>query len=289
MIQDQGLTTLNRPTSVRWEAWALLTAAAVAVAVGTIARGMVGVTEWVFNADNLADSLPLALPFLVGAGVMVGAGRWAAGRQSLVIGAVLVALSGAMAVALDVVFTLMTTGQGLGDTSWWLPAFGILLAASSTIGFSALAIGIWRSGSRAWGGLRAAAALGVALVAALAAAGPLVTTALSLQGNPVSPYLVTIGLTSASVAATGALAIACIRAAPTRTPLPELLIAAGATIHAVVHGGWWWLLLGSMGPDGSVVDWLTLVEPVGNAALLAMAAGFASGALFWPAEDWSGA
>ena len=170
------------------------------------------------------------------------------------------------------------------DTGWWFPTVGIFLGASSAIGFSALAIGIWRSVPWRWSGIRAAAAVGVGLVAALAAAGPVVTTTLTLDGDPLTPYLLTTGLTTASIAATGALAVAAIRAAPSRTPLPELLIAAGAAINAVIHGGWWWLL-GTTGPDGIGSFWLTLANPLSHATLLAIALGFAAGALFWPTED----
>ncbi len=284
MIQDQGLSAGARPVAVRWEVWALLGAAVVAIGVGTVARGMIGVPAWVLNTENLSSALPLALPFLVAAGVMVGMGRWPAARTWLVTGAALIALSGAFAVAMDVTFSLMVTGTGIEGTDGWLPIVGTLLGASSAIGFSALAIGIWRSVSWAWGGLRAAAAVGVGLIVVLAAAGPVVTTALTLDGASLAPYLLTSGLTTASIAATGALAVAAIRAAPAHTPLPELLIATGATIHAVIHGGWWWLL-GTTGPDGIWSLWLTLANPLGYAALMAIALGFASGALFWPAED----
>jgi hypothetical protein len=284
LTQDQGLSAGARPIAVRWEVWALLCGAAVAVGMGTIARGMIGVPEWVFNTENLSSALPLALPFLVAAGVMAGMGRWPAAKAWLATGAALIALSGAFAVAMDVTFSLMVTGTGIEGTNGWLPIVGTLLGASSAIGYSVLAIGIWRSVSWAWGGLRAAAAVGVGLIVMLAAAGPVVTTALTLDGTSAFPYVLTTGLTTASIAAPGALAVAAIRATPARTPLPELFIAAGATIHAVIYGGWWWVL-GTTGPDGVGSLWLTLANPLSYAALLAIALGFASGALFWPAED----
>ena len=36
---------------------------------------------------------------------------------------------------------------------------------------------------------------------------------------------------------------------------------------------------------GPAFEVLTFAQPVGNVAALVLAAGFASGALFWPAED----
>ena len=77
-MAEDGATTFTRPIAVRWEAWALLAAAAAAVAVGTIVRGFLG-SDWYFNTENLANSTPLALPFLIAAGVVIGAGRWPAG------------------------------------------------------------------------------------------------------------------------------------------------------------------------------------------------------------------
>ena len=59
-MRDQELTAGSRPNAVRWEASLLLAAAIAAVGLGTFARGFVGVSDWVFNTENLADSLPLA-------------------------------------------------------------------------------------------------------------------------------------------------------------------------------------------------------------------------------------
>ena len=71
----------------------------LAVGIGTVANGFFG-QEWYFNADNVVDALPLALPFLVSAGVVAGQDRWPAGRTWLTAGAWLLAAAGALAVVL---------------------------------------------------------------------------------------------------------------------------------------------------------------------------------------------
>src|SRR6188472_2692168 len=87
--------------ATRWQVRALLVVAILAVIVGTIANGFYG-QDWFFNADNVVDALPLALPFLVAAGVIAGQDRWPAGRTWLTVGAWLLAASGALAVLFQV-------------------------------------------------------------------------------------------------------------------------------------------------------------------------------------------
>jgi hypothetical protein len=285
--QDQGLIPITRPITIRWEAWALLAAAAVAVAVGTYARGVIG-TDWIFTTDNLARSAPLAIPFLIAAGVVVGAGRWPAAGRWLLTGAALIALSGALSAAADVAIALWAAEGGLIDLTGWFSAIGILNGAVSPIGYSALAIGLWRSASGARGTARTVGAVAAVIVTLLAAAGPIVTTALSLTSFGSEVYLQSLlaaVLASATAAAIGALAIAALRAAPRGTPLPELLIAAGAIVHAAVLGAMYWVLWAWFNDSSIAFAVLGVTGPLGNAAALVLAAGFASGALFWPAED----
>ena len=71
----------------------MIVAAVLAVGIGTVANGFFG-QEWYFNADNVVDALPLALPFLVSAGVIAGQDRWPAGRTWLTAGAWLLAAAG---------------------------------------------------------------------------------------------------------------------------------------------------------------------------------------------------
>jgi hypothetical protein len=286
VIEEQGYTTSTRPISVRWEAWALLAAAAGAVAAGTWARGFAGVEEWVFNTDNLADSTTLALPFLVAAGVVIGAGRWPAAGSSLLVGAALLALSGAMQAASDFLFAWLADDRiGFDEFQSWLSVTGIVELASSAAAFGALAIGLWRSAPETWTGSRRITAVGVGVATLVAATGLLVTFVTSL-GRPgvttidVWGYL-SVGLIFAGIVAIGALAVAAVRAVPKRSPLPEVLIASGATVLAVWNGGTMWL--GALGEVGVAI--LTYAPPLSIIAMLVLAAGFASGALFWPAED----
>ena len=135
---------------------------------------------------------------------------------------------------------------------------------------------------------RTVAAVGAAIVTLVAAAGPIVTTTLSgvrIGSDTLLPTLLSVGLTSATIAAIGALAVAAIRAAPARTPLPELLIAAGATVHAAVLGLMYWVLWTFIDDQAIAFVIVDITVPLGDVAALVLAAGFASGALFWPAED----
>lgn len=286
-IQDQTVIPVTRPFTVRWEAWALLAGAVAAVAAGTYARGVVG-ADWIFTTDNLARSAPLAIPFLIAAGVVVGAGRWPAVGRWLAIGAVLLAVGGALSAAAEVAFALGAVAGELGDMTGWLFAIGTLNGAASTIGFSALAIGLWHSASGAWDTARTVAAVGAGVVTLLAAAGPIVTTALAGARFDVGVSwqgVLGVALTSGMIAAIGALAIGALRAAPMRTPLPELLIAAGAIVHAAVLGAMHWVSWAFIDVQSTAFGVLGVTGPLDDVATLVLAAGFASGALFWPAED----
>jgi hypothetical protein len=284
LMEDHGASAVTRPITVRWEAWALLAAAAGAVAVGTIVRGFIG-SDWFFNTDNLANSAPLALPFLIAAGVVIGAGRWPGAGRELGVGAILLACSGVLTAVTGVLLAMVTTSGGLVDLNDVFLPLGIVTATALTFGYAALAIALWDSAPGELGAGRTMAAIGVGIVTLAAAAGPLVTTATTtFVGDGFAVYLLGAGMTSASVAALGALAVAAVLAIPNRTPVPELLIAAGATLDAVIDGGTWWLLATMQG-DGPAFELLTFAQPVGNVASLVLAAGFASGALFWPVED----
>jgi hypothetical protein len=282
-VDDDGIIPITRPIAVPWGAWALLAAAAAAVAIGTVAEGVVGL-DWTFTTDNLVRSLPLALPFLVAAGVVVGAGRWPAGERWLVGGAMLLAVSGGLAVASDVAFGLMAMGtaDSMETAQSMLPVVGLLNGASAMLAFAALAVGLWRSARPPWNGPRAAAAVSVGLVAWIAAAGPVATTAMTITMDDLG-YLPFAGLQTLSYAATGAVAVAALLAAPARTPLPEVLIASGAAVVAIVSGGSWWALATLQG-DGSPLAFevLSVIQPIGTIAFVVLAAGFGSGASSGP-------
>ena len=274
-----------RPASrdVPWQVWAFAAAAILAIAVGTVARGFLG-QDWFFNADNVADSLPLALPFLVAAGVMLGADRWAPGQTWLLAGAWLLALHGLLGVVFELQVASITNDGAISATDPWPVVNGLLDGSSHALGFSALAIGMWRSSSNEWRRVPAWAAFVVAAVTAVTVAGLLATNlAVVAQAQVPTPYVVaSVVLYAAFVAAAAALAIAALRATPPTRPFPELLIAAGAAIYGINRGLAWWLS-GVLPPD-SGLHRLTFTD-IADAALLAVAIGFASGALFRPAED----
>ena len=275
-----------RSTQVPWQPWMLAVAAMIAIALGTVARGYFGL-DWFFNTDNLTDSLPLALPFLVAAGVMVGVNRWTPGRTWLLAGAWLLALHGVLDVSFELqLASLMTDGQAFGWAAAepWLTARYVLNGASQTFAFGALAIGMLRSPAAKWSRTRRWVAALIAVAVGATATGLLVVNLTVPVTAPGRTPVLLIGLVlySGFVAAAGALAIAGLRAAPRRLPIPELLIAASAAIYAINRGLAWWLL-GIVPPDSALL-WTTNAR-FADAALLALAVGFGSGALFGTPED----
>jgi hypothetical protein len=253
-------------------------AAIVAIAVGTFARGVFG-PDWFFNADNLADSLPLALPFLVAAGVMLGMNRWSPGRTWFVIGAWLLALHGALGVLLALQLASIMSDGAFSVPAPWPAAQGWVNGAAQALGFGALAVGMWRAPADGWRRRARWAALIIGVATALTVAGLMyVNLAALVVTHALTPeWVLIVVLGGLFVAAAGAFAVACLRAAPRSMPFPELLIAAGAVIYGLNRGLAWWLF-GVVPPDSALV-WLT-DSSIANAALLAVAVGFGSAAFF---------
>ena len=83
--------------------------------------------------------------------------------------------------------------------------------------------------------------IGIAVVIAIAAAGPF--AALGVSAIVLADPIVILGQVPISLGlfASGALAVAAMRAVPQRRPLPELLIAAGAACATIARGVAWWL------------------------------------------------
>ena len=279
------MTARAIPSTGRWQLWALLIAAPVAVIVGTIANGIFG-DQWFFNADNLVDALPLAVPFLVGVGVIAGQDRWRLGRSWLVAGAWLLALDGALAALLEVeVAMFMNDFAPVPNESPWSILRGIASPFAQILGFASLAAGLWLTRPTRWSGAQRPVAIALAVVLAVAAAGPFAAVNLaSSLGNPGDPSLALVLLGqvtfSLGLLALAALAVAAIRAAPPLRPVPELVIGAGAAVSTLAAGASWWAFYTA--PDITVLGALLAVAQVG---LLVVAVGFASGALFWAAEE----
>jgi hypothetical protein len=276
------VTASVRPDTLRMAAWISATAAILAIAVGTVARGFLG-QDWFFTTDNLADSLPLALPFLVATGVVIGVDRWRAGRSWLLAGAWLLALDGALNVIFEIqLAAIMSDATSLETAEPWLVAGGVLRGTSLALGFAALAAGIWVSRVAEPGAGWRVAAVGLAVATAVLAVGPLAATIVGPTA-PLSPTVVlSLVLSGAGVAAAGALGVAGLLAASRRAPVPELLIAAGAAAYALNRGlAWWWFALM---PQESLLIWLTDLQ-IANVGLIAIAIGFALGVYFGSPED----
>lgn len=282
MEHPQSITERRRPADLPREAWLLGAATVVALIIGTVARGFIG-DEWIFTAHNFGESIRSALPLLIATAVVVGAGRWPAGRVWLLTGAWLLAVVGVLWVIFDVQFAQIVNrgGRGFQDLEPWFFLGGVAGGLSLVLGFGALATGIWRSRREGWPGFRAAAAIAVVVVTALAAAAPLAAIwSLGAYGSLPST-IVSLTLTTAGTVAVGALAVAAVRGGPSRGSIPELFIAAGAAIYAAAEGLSWLLFMTS--ELGSQT--LGSLEPLADVALLLVGMGFASGAVFGSIED----
>jgi hypothetical protein len=272
-------------TAQRSQVWAFAAAGLIAIIIGTVANGFFG-RDWFFNADNVVDALPLALPFLVAAGVVAGQDRWDAGRTWLVAGAWLLVLDGALAVLLEIQVALLENDvNAFQGAEPWFVVRGIASALAQIGGFASLAAGLWLTRPTEWGVIQRRVAIGLAAVLAVAAIGPFAALNL-IPSIPDSsdPNLVIVLLGQVTftfgLLALGALAVAGVRAAPPLRPFPELLIATGAAASTIATGFTWWAFYTS--PDFNVFAALSAVAQIG---LLVVAAGFWSGAMFWPADD----
>jgi hypothetical protein len=281
MEHPQLVTARPRPSDLPREAWVLGAATVVALIAGTVVRGFIG-DGWIFTTHNLGESVRSALPLLVATAVMVGVGRWTAGRAWLLAGAWLLAVVSVLSVLFDVQFAqIVNQGGGFEALEPWLVIGGVAGGVSHVLGFGALATGIWRSRGEGWPGIRAAAAVALAVVTALAAAGPLVAIGSFGAYGSVPSTIVNLTLTTAATIAAGALAVAAVRGGPARGSIPELVIAAGTALYVAVEGLSWWLFVTRPIEPGLIGS----LEPLANVALLLVGMGFASGAVFGPVDD----
>ena len=228
-------------------------------------------------------AIPLALPFVVAAGVIAGQDRWPAGRTWLTAGAWLLAIGGALAVVFEVQVAFVENDvAGIFDVQPWWVARAVVDALAELLGFASLAIGLWLSRPTERGGIHPALMIGIAVVIAIAAAGPF--AALGVSAIVLADPILILGQVPISLGlfASGALAVAAMRAVPPRRPMPELLIAAGAACTTIARGVTWWLFY--LEPS---FETFALLSSAASAGLLVLGAGFWSGTLFWPADDRS--
>ena len=269
------------PPTTRSQIWVFVIAAVLAVGIGTVANGFFG-QEWYFNADNVVDALPLALPFLVSAGVIAGQDRWPAGRTWLTAGAWLLAAAGVLAVVLQVQIAFIENDDaGFFDAQPWFFIRAVVSAFAELLGFASLAAGLWLARPAEWR-VRPAVMIGIAVVIAIAAAGPF--AALGVSAIVLADPIVILGQVPISLGlfASGALAVAAIRAAPPVRPIPELLIASGAACATIAMGVSWWLFY--LEPS---FETFGCCRPPPAPACSCWAPGSGAATLFWPADDRS--
>lgn len=284
----------RKDTPIPLVAWLLLAAAAATLALFVV-------RDWyqlfgpylIVRPERVVDALGAAGPLLVAAGVVIGAGRWPAGRRWLARGAAAFAVHGLLDAAFDGWLAWFETSPGPLDP----PVDGILLArawtslAAAVAGPALVAVGLWAAGREAGriGLGRTVVGGAIGLIGAIALAGGIALGAMELARASavgasglgiVSGPTYVIGLALAA-AATAILAIAALWAMPRRGPLPEVVIAAGATLAAV---GPAWVAWAQVVLQQAVLaeqPGLAFFLPGGIAAagMLLVAAGFALGAV----------
>lgn len=291
-MESRHLERTGRP--VPPVAWLLLFAAAVTLAFFVV-------RDWyqlfgpylIVRPERVLDALGAIAPLLVAAGIVIGAVRWPTGRRWLAWGAAAFTVHGLLDAAFNGWLAWWETSPGPLDP----PADGIFLArawvslAAAITGPALVAVGLWaarRDGGRkglagtvvtfGLGLLGAMALVGGGALAAgeLARASAVGFSGLGIVSGPT--YIIGLALAAAAMAA---LAIAALRARPRRGPLPELVIAAGATLAAI--GPAWVTWAQVVLPQAVLAEQsgLAFFLPGGMTAagMLLVAAGFALGAL----------
>ncbi len=262
-------------------AWVLVAAALATAAFTMISRGLIG-RYLILPAGQIIPVAELATPFLVAAAAVAGAERWPAGRSRLLIAAALNALHGVLSLGRDTWFWWSTNnGPGIvGDVEQVLLIGGSmviwLVGTGATV---ALALGLWSTPFSDRAGARRVAAIALAALGLVAAAGSVWIPFIS--SFPLAlPWAALTAIVPMAVAYLG---IAAVRSLPSAHRLPEILIATGAGVFvaAMAWSQWFinWTRLENIPPD--LVD-LTILLPRAAmvAGFLVIAAGFASARLF---------
>jgi hypothetical protein len=271
------MTTALERDGIRGEVWVMLAAAVAAIVIGTVARGFSNVA-WDITANSLMASLGGSLPFLVAAGVFFGIDGWPTGHRLLAAGAWLLAIHGAISVAVQAAFVGPLGGGGPEGVQPWLPIGATVGSFAVALAFAALAVALWRMPA-ADGNGRLAIAIGVML--GIASLAPL--AGFLAFGQPAYPqWGLELVRPTLALLATAGLAVAATRRIDRTARLREPLIALGAAVSVLAAGFFWFMVSGLFDP-ASATDALGIERPFSVLGTLSMAAGFAAAAL--PASD----
>jgi hypothetical protein len=237
----------DRPAWRRWAIGTLAVAAVVSLVASLAPVSYQILSRYpIIDANVVLPAVDALLPWALVAAVLYGADGWAAGRSLLWWGATALALAATLDLVLQVMFALMPETVAMSEAlRLWLPIRYLAESAATSVGFGLLAAGLWNGRNLAPHGAVPGGALAIgviggaaiaAVVADLWAAVPIV------DGLP--PEYVAVGVAGGRLEAMislalAALAIVALRITPASAGLPELLIAAGATLVMLARAGAW--------------------------------------------------
>jgi hypothetical protein len=276
-----------------WMAWAvglLLVGAATSLVIQLL-------PDWyqlfgpylIIDADLVVGAFGSIAFFVLPAAVLVGSGRWASGRRLLWWGAAVLSASAVTRLVQEAWFTafaLWPDAVSL-DSQWAWTALWLGGAATMVVGHALLAAGLWSGvGRPSVPATRPVARTAVVLVVLLSAGAFLAAawTAFVIPWNGIENALLATGgglLLAVGYGALGVVAVAALQSIPDRGALPELLIAAGATLAMLSGAGSWVLPYVFLGEVPEFVGGIFIVlAALAAGGLLVMAAGFALGGRF---------
>lgn len=290
MIHDSLEARPSSPASARSVpgiVWLLLIAAVIQVVVLWFSRS--AITQ-PLPLESIVGIVSSATPFLLAAAVLIGLRRWPRGRRWLLGGAAAFALAGLFDLGRDLWFAAQPYGNvPVGDPSQALMRLRATVeAALAIIAPLLLGIGLLKSRAERTSPVRLVAMIvvGVAGVAAMVGGVLEVSISLGLTPEPSTPFDVPLlVLTAVSAAGFAVLAVAATSPVAGRQSMPEVLIAAGATLWIAARGWVQWSSFAflSAGPQQAMPEgWYAMISLTNLAVLvgmLAMIAGFAVGGL----------
>jgi hypothetical protein len=247
----------ERPASrVPTAAWLLLAGAGIILAVH-VAR------DWyqlfgpylIVRPQVVAQALESTAPFLLGAAILIGIGRWPGGRRWLLAGVAALAVLGVARLVSEVAVALWMEAPTTGPMEAALIV--LALAASAAAAAAAILVALGLHASRASGPAPRWPIVAVVLLGAVALLGALALLALWMPLAPdrlvahVALAMTHVVLQAITIGATVAVAIVALRAAPNRGAIPEWLIAIGATLAVLVIGwrAWFQVLAAVADPE----------------------------------------